>query len=925
MIESNSNSVQPPASNDKFVPTCEICSNKHWPFDPSCIGKKGVKENAKKEAKNAKIARKKAAIDAKNEKKQKKIDAKNEKLQIKADKIARIEAMAKAKQQSQALFSAEVKIQNEIKTRTDAEEKARLEAEKRILAETEARDQIGLQAKEIGLLNQKIQEMEKSLLKEKNALLNTGESTAKIKAEYQEAITKIKIKVDEAIAKEKADSARKLELQRGTILRIESENERTVVNLKNDFEEWMAAFKTKSENAIAFEKENSAKQAQGCEEAISKIKSDSDRSIIDMQSKCDDEIKKVRAEAETARQSLEQKIKSEMEEKATDYEELLAIARNKTHSYVEELKQVKVQMLDADIEAKKAIESKVGAEIKKRTELEAGLELEIDAMAERLAIVEKQAEDETEKRILAESQSQDQARLHAEEIATLKQNIQETENALLKEKNALLEVKEHSVKISADYQETIAKIKTDADRSIVDIQSEYADKLNNVIAEAEIARQSLEQKFKAEMEDKARDHERALASVKNKSHSYAEELKKVKIQILNIEINAKRDAERKVGKEIKAALKLKEDAMAESDATIAQLNLDAAKFNDSITKISSKATELEDKANSYAEELKRVRIQLKAEIKAKKKAESEVRKGIIKRTGIETTLKLKNEKMAERIARVEEKTKVEVEREARAQIEKLLVAEAQEQAKIKLDMEDKVESFAGKIAAIKTESERAIAEAKLPVSEENSLSAQIRQEAKAKARCISFFDYDDLDAKKDRKRSTASEHILPQPHGSLLSVYAQDIMRTEIAWCSKEDSIEDALEQMQQQNTEYMLVGKNGIVEGIVSKSDLKGALSPYLQPQFAKWRRPLDDATLQIRIKWVMSKPVHTVGCETELMTILNEIRQLDVLCFPVIDEKHQVVGILTKAEILDALVTFNAEKSNQQPSLQPFSLSCV
>ncbi|MBW8016891.1 MAG: CBS domain-containing protein [Planctomycetes bacterium] len=31
----------------RFVPTCKICGNKHWPRDPSCTGKKGAKAKAK--------------------------------------------------------------------------------------------------------------------------------------------------------------------------------------------------------------------------------------------------------------------------------------------------------------------------------------------------------------------------------------------------------------------------------------------------------------------------------------------------------------------------------------------------------------------------------------------------------------------------------------------------------------------------------------------------------------------------------------------------------------------------------------------------------------------------------------------------------------------------------------------------------------
>jgi len=231
-------------------------------------------------------------------------------------------------------------------------------------------------------------------------------------------------------------------------------------------------------------------------------------------------------------------------------------------------------------------------------------------------------------------------------------------------------------------------------------------------------------------------------------------------------------------------------------------------------------------------------------------------------------------------------------------------------------MEDKAEFFAEKITAIKTESQRAIAEAKQHASNNIGLPEQIRQDAFDTAKRIEFLDM-------DHKKSALDKDALSPPDGSPLSVCAQDIMKTEIAWCSKEDSVENALDQMQQLNTGYMLVGEKGVIEGIVSKSDLKGALSPYLLPQFAKWRRPLDDATLQIRVKWVMSKPVHTVGCVTSLPAILNEIRQLDVLCFPVIDKERQVVGILTKAEIFDALATVNKETTHQKTSSPPYSHS--
>lgn len=56
------------------------------------------------------------------------------------------------------------------------------------------------------------------------------------------------------------------------------------------------------------------------------------------------------------------------------------------------------------------------------------------------------------------------------------------------------------------------------------------------------------------------------------------------------------------------------------------------------------------------------------------------------------------------------------------------------------------------------------------------------------------------------------------------------------------------------------LIGADGVLEGLVSKSDLAGALSSYLRSEFAKLRWPLDDATLQIKVKWIMSRPIRTI-----------------------------------------------------------------
>ena len=52
---------------EKFVPTCQICGEKHWPHHPlaPCFNAKKVKEKAKAEALAKAIAEKEARLEAK--------------------------------------------------------------------------------------------------------------------------------------------------------------------------------------------------------------------------------------------------------------------------------------------------------------------------------------------------------------------------------------------------------------------------------------------------------------------------------------------------------------------------------------------------------------------------------------------------------------------------------------------------------------------------------------------------------------------------------------------------------------------------------------------------------------------------------------------------------------------------------------------
>ncbi|MBM4024751.1 MAG: CBS domain-containing protein [Planctomycetes bacterium] len=143
----------------------------------------------------------------------------------------------------------------------------------------------------------------------------------------------------------------------------------------------------------------------------------------------------------------------------------------------------------------------------------------------------------------------------------------------------------------------------------------------------------------------------------------------------------------------------------------------------------------------------------------------------------------------------------------------------------------------------------------------------------------------------------------------LLATPAAQIMQKEVVWADPEDTVQDVIARMQQHNIGYVLVGRDGKLEGLVSSSNILGAVSVYLRPMFAKWRRPEDDATLGVKVKWIMSRPVRTVRPEATVAMLIESMRRCGGRCLPVAATDGTVCGLVTVFDILLRLLA--ADKS--------------
>jgi len=135
-------------------------------------------------------------------------------------------------------------------------------------------------------------------------------------------------------------------------------------------------------------------------------------------------------------------------------------------------------------------------------------------------------------------------------------------------------------------------------------------------------------------------------------------------------------------------------------------------------------------------------------------------------------------------------------------------------------------------------------------------------------------------------------------------LHAEDIMHNELVWGSPDDSIQGILPKMERHDVDCILIGQNGVLEGLVSETDLAAALSPFLRPEFAHLRQPEDDDTLQIKVKWIMSRPVHTVHPRASLLDIVSVMSRVGRLCLPVVDEQGKVHGLVTESDIFEVML---------------------
>ena len=260
------------------------------------------------------------------------------------------------------------------------------------------------------------------------------------------------------------------------------------------------------------------------------------------------------------------------------------------------------------------------------------------------------------------------------------------------------------------------------------------------------------------------------------------------------------------------------------------------------------------------------------------------------------------------ISEAEEEAEVEVAEEANAEAEEETKAEAEEKSGAetaeKVSDENEVATREEQEVAVEQKSDDIDAGVADNVAEEKAVTTDESEEPSI--------------SETIQRMTRSPAELSGELARASLAICAKDIMQKDVVWGSADDSVKQTLTKMQQQNAGYMMVGQDGILEGIVSKSNITGAISPYLRPVFAKWHRPLDDVTLQIKVKWIMSRPVRTIKSETPLVVIIENMCQFGGRCLPVVNQQGKVQGLVTVFDIFGCLLKSNQDVSAIGQTLQ-------
>jgi acetoin utilization protein AcuB len=131
-------------------------------------------------------------------------------------------------------------------------------------------------------------------------------------------------------------------------------------------------------------------------------------------------------------------------------------------------------------------------------------------------------------------------------------------------------------------------------------------------------------------------------------------------------------------------------------------------------------------------------------------------------------------------------------------------------------------------------------------------------------------------------------------------------MHTEVITINPELHVERAWEMMERQRVHHLPVVKNNQLVGIIAQGDLKRALfrTPLSVPSPPEGRQPPAKSPGDLSVAAIMTKTVHTAKPTEPVRSVAQRLLSAHIGCLPVVDDAGAVVGIVTKTDLVKAVV---------------------
>ncbi len=141
----------------------------------------------------------------------------------------------------------------------------------------------------------------------------------------------------------------------------------------------------------------------------------------------------------------------------------------------------------------------------------------------------------------------------------------------------------------------------------------------------------------------------------------------------------------------------------------------------------------------------------------------------------------------------------------------------------------------------------------------------------------------------------------PDPVARWRSMQVHEMMATPVACVDEATSVPAAQALMKERNIRRLVVIEDGKLAGIVTLGDIRGALPSEVSNLN---RAELDYLMQQVKIARIVQRDVITVKPEATLADAARLMVRYKIGGLPVVNDAHQVVGIITESDIFNQVV---------------------